>query len=899
MRWYASVLGPGSRSDKAAAGLATDAPPHRHSSDVSIDHAIGKAITKDKRREFAKLSEVEQSLLLWNTKNVEYALGANISDLSMKFWDSDDRHAFEGEHVLLKQGYSQVVCHMLDALTAKGDKFHLVKNFPVGKVEYARKSTALPYPDNENRSRKMVDLSDTCCVTSRSGDQSFKFDFVVSALPLGVLKDSIEADSPGDTSVSFQPSLPFTKSDSIRNVGFGLLNKIYLQFPAPFWRMASVLPDGQILFGNASGVNPHHYMFFDMGKLLKTENSTPAILMTLISGKEAVESEQVSDEALVDDVLQTLRVLFSDQVVPEPLASKATRWGGDEFSRGCYTFLPPGTSDQDFQILQSPINGNGDSLVLEGSETMRLFWAGEHTTSLHPSMAHGALLSGIRAAKEVIATIKFRHLQSHASVDKLVPLAVFREKYPDSTLECSLCHLPGSRAREGSLLAFQKGSRQVLAHNNCAENSPEVEIFDGRWKNVIKAVNRGKQIECTLCGQTGATVGCTHLNCFRSYHFSCGEDTGWLFERDGKVFFCDIHRPKRIDADASECDRLSIRFYQSKNPSASLRCALCGVTGDDKQAGSLLAFQQRHRQIVIHQKCLEFTTTIETVEESDGGGNRYRNILEAISLSKPCSKCNLDGGTIVCSESGCNGHFHYVCAESMGWDFRKKGKHFRCATHANTPTHARSDSGTQGELSAAEFQNGNIFHHNLFHRGAETILIGNDKEHQSAPLPRPSVPSNATNGSIVAPQENGASVNDAPIHDADDDSSDEVVSSSDDESEDGMLSEPLSADARNVVDGSEAVVKLQRISLDDPWNISFSVFDEKCPGKHVLSMEASDGGSLPNGLEDGCCIVTAIDGVKLGSSGRENLREVMLHLKDSKSLEVSVIRATKTRKASR
>jgi len=137
-------------------------------------------------------------------------------------------------------------------------------------------------------------------------------------------------------------------------------------------------------------------MFFDIGGSLKTENNSPAILMTLISVKEAVESEHLSDDDLVKEVLRTLRTLFSDDAVPEPLASKATRWGSDEFSRGCYTFLPPGTSDQDFHILQSPINGNGDSLVLEGSETMRLFWAGEHTTSLHPSMAHGAMLSGIR-----------------------------------------------------------------------------------------------------------------------------------------------------------------------------------------------------------------------------------------------------------------------------------------------------------------------------------------------------------------------------------------------------------------------------------------------------------------------------------------------------------------------
>jgi hypothetical protein len=32
-------------------------------------------------------------MLVWNLKNVEYALGANASlDLSMKYWDIDERH---------------------------------------------------------------------------------------------------------------------------------------------------------------------------------------------------------------------------------------------------------------------------------------------------------------------------------------------------------------------------------------------------------------------------------------------------------------------------------------------------------------------------------------------------------------------------------------------------------------------------------------------------------------------------------------------------------------------------------------------------------------------------------------------------------------------------------------
>ena len=97
-------------------------------------------------------------------------------------------------------------------------------------------------------------------------------------------------------------------------------------------------------------------------------------------------------------------------------------------------------------------------------------FAGEHTTALHPSMAHGAMLSGIRAAKEIVDTLSFNFRSDKAS-DRLIPVDLFRRDNPDTPLQCSLCQEMGSRVREGSLLAFKRGARQVLVHNNCAGES--------------------------------------------------------------------------------------------------------------------------------------------------------------------------------------------------------------------------------------------------------------------------------------------------------------------------------------------------------------------------------------------------------------------------------------------
>jgi monoamine oxidase len=65
-------------------------------------------------------------------------------------------------------------------------------------------------------------------------------------------------------------------------------------------------------------------------------------------------------------------------------------WGSDPFARGAYSYARPGQADQ--------------RAVLAASADQRLFFAGE-ACSLHDfSTAHGALLTGIAAAEQVIAT---------------------------------------------------------------------------------------------------------------------------------------------------------------------------------------------------------------------------------------------------------------------------------------------------------------------------------------------------------------------------------------------------------------------------------------------------------------------------------------------------------------
>lgn len=77
--------------------------------------------------------------------------------------------------------------------------------------------------------------------------------------------------------------------------------------------------------------------------------------------------------------------------VPEPTGALVTRWGLDPWSRGSYSYLAIDATSADRALLAEPVD---DRLVL----------AGEATDVDFPATVHGALRSGERAARQVLAT---------------------------------------------------------------------------------------------------------------------------------------------------------------------------------------------------------------------------------------------------------------------------------------------------------------------------------------------------------------------------------------------------------------------------------------------------------------------------------------------------------------
>ncbi|KAG5607216.1 hypothetical protein H5410_028708 [Solanum commersonii] len=138
----------------------------------------------------------EMSLFNWHLANLEYAKAGLLSQLSLAFWDQDDPYDMGGDHCFLSGGNGRLV-HAL------AENVPIIFFKIVHVIRYGRNSVK---------------------VTTRG--QLFEGDMALCTGSLGVLKSG---------STRFILELPQQKRDTIKRVGFGLLNKVAMLFLFVFW----------------------------------------------------------------------------------------------------------------------------------------------------------------------------------------------------------------------------------------------------------------------------------------------------------------------------------------------------------------------------------------------------------------------------------------------------------------------------------------------------------------------------------------------------------------------------------------------------------------------------------------------------------------------------------------
>ncbi|PDW04661.1 flavin monoamine oxidase family protein [Candidatus Viridilinea mediisalina] len=197
---------------------------------------------------------------------------------------------------------------------------------------------------------------------------TFAADRVVVTLPLGVLQSN---------SVRFTPELPSAKRQALAALGMGVLNKCYLRFNQAFW------PHDIDWLGHVSA---QHGVWNEWVSFQRVAQMP--ILLGFNAADHGLEIEAWSDQQIVASAIETLRIIFGAGT-PQPSAYQITRWATDPFARGAYSYNALGSTPSMRDTLAMPVDA-------------KLFFAGEASHSAYFGTTHGAYLSGLRVAEQIL-----------------------------------------------------------------------------------------------------------------------------------------------------------------------------------------------------------------------------------------------------------------------------------------------------------------------------------------------------------------------------------------------------------------------------------------------------------------------------------------------------------------
>jgi monoamine oxidase len=255
----------------------------------------------------------------------------------LSFLYYDTGDDFDGDDLLFLDGFGALVERLVDGIDIRYGQV-------VARVEYG---------------------GDGVRVTTGAG--AFDAGCAVVTLPLGVLRA-------GD--VTFAPPLPRGKRAAIERLGSGALNKLCLRFPRVFW------PREADLLGYVPERKGEWCEWLNVARY-----TGRPILIGITAADFARAVEDWSDERVVASAMHALRAIFGSDI-PDPEAWLVTRWGSDPYARGAWPYVAFGSTPDDYDALAEPVAD-------------RLFFAGDATSADYPATAHGAYLSGLRAAEEV------------------------------------------------------------------------------------------------------------------------------------------------------------------------------------------------------------------------------------------------------------------------------------------------------------------------------------------------------------------------------------------------------------------------------------------------------------------------------------------------------------------
>ena len=233
--------------------------------------------------------------------------------------------------------------------------------------------------------RKLSDGRIELTFQTRNGTVLKTHDAVVLAIPFTTLRE-VELDT--------GLAIPTNQLTAIRELGYGTNAKMMLGFSSRPWRTL--------------GGNGTTYAYADRLNVQTTWETNPSlgsdrrgVLTDYSSGQRGALLDPTTVQAEAERFLQDLNLIYPGTAgaatrVDGQYLAHLEHWPSNPLMKGSYTCYRPGQ----FTTMTG----------LEGLPVGNLLFAGEHTNSFYEwqGFMEGAALSGIAAAKSILATVKTR-----------------------------------------------------------------------------------------------------------------------------------------------------------------------------------------------------------------------------------------------------------------------------------------------------------------------------------------------------------------------------------------------------------------------------------------------------------------------------------------------------------
>ncbi|XP_068230458.1 myb-like protein X [Palaemon carinicauda] len=277
-----------------------------------------------------------------------------------------------GRDIIWKGGMENIVHHLLNGISS--DQLRL--SSPVCQIFWDR-------PEEDT---SLVVLSD---------GSSYLVNYVVSAMPLGILKEYHYK--------TFFPPLPRSMSNALQAVDAGVVNRIVLGWDYSWWGPKPF--SHQVLWKDYKFPMEMEWMSNIVS--IRGNPEMPTQLEMEVFGDAAIAMENMSTEQVIAHLINFLRTMKRQYTVPLPAFFHRSKWRQNQWTRGSYH------SYMNLNAVNFNLNDRTSlcPIIANSRGKRSLFFSGEHTSTDRFGTVDGALLSGARAARWV--------MDEHATQEKL------------------------------------------------------------------------------------------------------------------------------------------------------------------------------------------------------------------------------------------------------------------------------------------------------------------------------------------------------------------------------------------------------------------------------------------------------------------------------------------------